>query len=165
MVKGGEEGDLDAKAFPFCTAEAQQDSPHFPACLSEGLCRAASPEGSLHPECVALRGKGSQAGRRGHRGDSVTGVKQSRQQQTLWRQSLSTQNWQGTPVSASPRPSRCLGVTRKLWVEIRSSRDQSVTQEQLPRTLPIIPPLCHFSNMSLRKVKSEKKDWDHKTAK
>lgn len=53
MVKGGKGRDLGVKAFPFCTAEAQQDSPHFPACVSEGLCKAASPEGPLHPDCSA----------------------------------------------------------------------------------------------------------------
>lgn len=37
MVKAGKMRDLDAKALPFCTTETQQDSLHFPACVTVTL--------------------------------------------------------------------------------------------------------------------------------
>lgn len=53
----GKVRDLDAKAFNFCTAEAHQDSLHFPAWVSEGLCRTASWEGPRSQLQYLLEGK------------------------------------------------------------------------------------------------------------
>lgn len=48
-------------------------------------------------------------------------------------------------------------MTPKFQVEIMYSRDQCVTQEQLSHSFSRVPPLHHFSKMSLPKVNLRKK--------
>lgn len=109
------------KLSPFYTAEAQQDSAHFPACVSEGLCRAASPEGQ-----AAWLALGSP---RGHRDSGEVKLPTT---DVETKPEHCHQTRQGTLCQPVPeQASHCLGVTPKFWVEIMYSRDLSVTQEQL----------------------------------